>query len=801
MKENGSLPHQEDISIKDQIRQYLQYWPWFILSLIVCVSLAYLNLRYSTYNYVSEATILIKDDKNASLSEIAIFEDLGLTGSALNKSQFENEIELLRSRRLLTGVVENLKSNISYYKEGSIKTSELYESTPFVLEILNGAETTVTPSGNFLIKVISDTTFEIQDGEDGPISTHAFGEPFSVGLGTIVLKTTNTKVTEIKGNYIVNITSVENVVNSLRRNIQIQSVSKNSSILKLTLVTPQKRKAEVTLNALIDAYNKDAIDDRNLVSKNTADFIVNRLDIITKELDTVESDKVLFKEKNNLTDIRAEGQLFLENASELNKKQIAVSTQKELLRSMNQYLQSSDQYSLLPSNLGVESASIAQAVEEYNGLILRRQRLLQSSTEANPVVVEISSQITQLKTNVEENLNTVILALDIEDKDLRKQQSRIGGKISQIPSIAKSSRDIERQQTIKESLYLYLLQKREETAISLAVTTPKAKIVDRAYSAKNPVSPRPKIVYLAAFVIGFLIPFAIVFLKLLFDTKIHNRVDVEKQVPMLSILGEVPSIDDKESDVIKDNDRSVLAESFRILRTNLGYFIKGKQNGNVIFVTSTIKGEGKTFVSYNLAITLASTGKSVLLIGGDIRNPQIHRYIDKNEWTIGLSEYLFDSSVEMDSITNKIEIESASPDQTKTETNYFNVILSGRIPPNPAELLMSDRFEQIIDEAREQYDYVIVDTAPTLLVTDTLLISQLADATVYVCRAEYTDKKLLQYPKELYEEGKIKNIAFAINGIKLTNFGYGSKYGYGYGYGQEKPSVYARLKRVLRLKK
>lgn len=793
MKENDRLAHQEDISIKDQIRQYLQYWPWFFLSLIVCVSLAFLKLRYSSYNYVTEATILIKDDKNSSLSEIAIFEDLGLTGSALNKSQFENEIEILRSRRLLTGVVENLKSNIRYFKEGSIKTSELYENSPFVLKIYDQPNTTTVASGIFTINITSSTTFEVKEGEEGDVTTQTFGEPFAVSFGDIALipVENNKDLVEGRDNYIVSITSVENAVNSLRSGVQIQSVSKNSSILKLTLVSPQKRKAEATLNTLVDAYNKDAIDDRNLVSKNTANFIFNRLAIITKELDSVETNKVLFKEENNVTDIRAEGQLFLENASELNKKQIAIATQKELLKSMSEYLQSSSQYSLLPSNLVIESSNVAQSVDEYNGLILRRQRLLQSSTEANPVVIELSNQIEQLKANVEENLNTVVLALDIEDRDLRKQQSRVGGKISQIPSIAKSSRDIERQQTIKESLYLYLLQKREETAISLAVTAPKAKIVDRAYTSKNPVSPRPKIIYLAALIVGLLIPFAIVFLKLLFDTKIHNRVDVEKEVPMLPILGEIPSIDDKDSDVIQNNDRSVLAESFRILRTNLGYFIKGKQNGNVIFVTSTIKGEGKTFVAYNLAITLTSTGKSVLLIGADIRNPQIHRYIDKNEWTIGLSEYLYDSSVEVKSITNNVALDNQG----------FDVILSGRIPPNPAELLMSDRFEKIIEEVRDKYDYVIVDTAPTLLVTDTLLISQLADTTVYVCRAEYTDKKLLQYPKELYSEGKLKNIAFAINGIKITNFGYGSKYGYGYGYGQEQPSVFSRVKRLLRFKK
>lgn len=785
MKENSPQGnHQEENNVKETVQQYLQYWHWFLLSLIICFSLAYLKLRYSTYNYISQTTILIKDDKNSSLSEIAIFEDLGLTGSSLNKSQFENEIEILKSRRLLGEVVDTLTSNISYYREGNVITSEIYDN-PFTFKVYDESILENLKKTNFIIKVLSNQEFEIKEGEEGEAYTYRFGEVFEVSFGEVsLISKIDEKPTDT---FIVYVISKEDAVTNLRTLMQIESVSKNSSILKLSVITAQRDKAEVTLNTLVNAYNEDAIDDRNLVSKNTANFIAKRLDIITKELDSVETDKVSFKEKNNVTNIIAESQIFLENASELTKKEIAISTQRELLKSMSDYLNSSAPYTLLPSNLGIENANVSRSVAAYNDLILSRQRLLKSSTEENPVVIQISSEISQLKKNVEENLRTVILAFDIEYKDVLQQQSKVGSKISQIPAIAKSSRDIERQQTIKESLYLYLLQKREETAISLAVTAPKAKIVDRAYSSKNPVSPKTKIIYLGAFMIGVIIPFGIIFLKLLFDTKIHNRVDLERVIPSLPILGEIPNVDDKDSEVIQSNDRSVLAEAFRILRTNLGYFIKSNENGNTIFVTSTIKGEGKTFVAYNLAITLRSTGKSVLLIGADIRNPQIHRYIDKNEWTIGLSEYLFDPSVEIASITNRAE----------TEGQDFDVILSGRIPPNPAELLMSERFENIINQVKNQYDYVIVDTAPTLLVTDTLLISQLADTTVYVCRAEYTDKKLLQYPKELYEDGKIKNIAFAINGIKITNFGYGSKYGYGYGYGQEKPTIIKRLKRVL----
>ena len=792
MKENN-LKSQEDFSIKDQFQQYLRYWPWFILSLIFFITFAWLHLRYSSYNYVSEATILIKDDKNSSLSEIAIFEDLGLTGGALNKSQFENEIEILKSKKLLKKVTEKLKLNISYYKEGNIKTSELYEDRPFTLKVLDDEKT--TRFRKFYIKIKSSTEFEIKLSEDGEIQVQKFGEKFQVNEVNYTLVPLPQKINDSSGIdenfHIVSISSIDNAIIKLRIALKVDQVSKNSSILKLSLVSAQQNKAEAILNELIREYNDDAIYDRNLVSKNTAEFIDNRLAIITKELDSVETDKVSFKEDNRVTDIKAEGQLFLESVSKLNQQQVVISTQIELANSMIDYINATDNNDLLPSNLGIQNTGIENSIRDFNELVLSRKQLLESSTEQNPVVVEITNQIENLRLNTRESLNRLKQSLSIENKDLIRQQNKVGGKISSIPSIAKSARDIERQQTIKESLYLYLLQKREETAISLAVTTPKAKIVDSAYTSNFPISPKPDVIYLAAFILGLSLPFGIVFVKKIFDTKIHNRVDLEREVPGLPILGEIPVIDTKESEVIKDNDRSVLAESFRILRTNLGYFLKNKDGGKVIFVTSTIKGEGKTFVAYNLAQTLISTGKSVLLIGGDIRNPQIHRYIDKKELTIGLSEYLYDHSVEIKTIKNTI----------KEGNREFDVVLSGSIPPNPAELLMNDRFEKLIEEVKNSYDYIVVDTAPTLLVTDTLLISQLADITVYVCRAEYTDKKLLQYPKELYEEGKIKNLAFAINGIKITNFGYGSKYGYGYGYGQEKPTVYARLKRVMGLTK
>lgn len=791
MSELKTSIKEEDFNLKELIAPYVRFLPWFILSALVFLSLAFLYIRYSTYVYQSEATILIKDTNNGSLSELAAFEDLGLGGAGLSKSDFENEIEILKSKRLISEVVRDLNLNVKYYREGNVKSSEVFLETPCTVTVVSLKDSSPYFLKSLYIKPISVKEFIIKDSEDAQESTYSFGDILNLDFGELVVNSTTirSRRSDKKGFndfILVSISSVSQAVIDLKNNLNIEAANKNSSVLKISFNSSAPNKSEAILNTLIDVYNNDAIQDRNLVSANTAKFIDRRLEIITSELDSVETKNVNFREDKNVTDIATEGQLFLQSKTELERKRLEVSTKIGLASAMNELLQNGSDNELLPVNLGLSGDGLATSIQEYNNLILEKERLLKSSTSANPVIITLDNQLKQLRSSITSSLDNVKTSLEIEDRDLRRQSGSIGGKIADIPSLTKAARDIMRQQEIKEALYLYLLQKREETAISLAVTTPKAKIVDRAYSLRDPISPKPKIVYLGALVLGLLIPFGIVYVKTLLDTKIHNRLDIEKALPELAILGEVPTIDSKESETITSNDRSVLAEAFRILRTNLGYFIKSSSgiNGNTIFVTSTIKGEGKTFVAYNLALSLATTGKKVLLVGADIRNPQLHRYIDKNIWTIGLSEYLFDDTVDVDSITFEV----------KNESEQMDLILSGRIPPNPAELLMNGRFETLISEVKEDYDYVVVDTAPTLLVTDTLLISQNADMTVYVSRADYTETKLLEYPKELYRDGKLKNIAFAINGIKINNFGYGSKYGYGYGYGQTKKSLFKRLK-------
>lgn len=770
---------QEELTLKEQLQLYLRYWPWFVVTVILTVLLAFLYLRYSNNSYQSQATILIKDSKNSELSELAAFEDLGLGNVGLSKSEFENEIEILKSKRLTRQVVEELDLNVTYYREGNIKTSELFNESPLTVKILRGQDTLSQPVDLWLWPKNSNA-FDLRVGEDGIKNTYNFGDKISLEFAeiTVIPRPREMKAYLQDDPFTIKVTvrSLEDAVLATRTDINVQAINKNSSVIELTTASGVKGKSETILNSLISAYNADATLDKKLVSKNTAEFIDQRLALISQELDSVEQNKVTFKEEKSVTNIETEGQLFLENASEFNKRQLEVETQKEVLNTMISYLKEKNT-KLLPTNLGLEEEGVSVLVQNYNELILERGRLMTSATPENPTVVNLTNQIDQLRENVLQSLNQLRKTILITQKDLDAQQGRISGKISAIPGIERLYRDIERQQGIKESLYLYLLQKREETAISLAVTTPKAKIVDSAYSLKEPISPKPKIVYLGSLIAGMLIPFLIIYTRNLLDTKIHNRQDIEKQLPQIPILGELPQLEAKEKETIKLNDRSVLAESFRILRTNLSYLLKAQKRADakVLYVTSTIKGEGKTFAAFNLALSLNSTGRSVLIIGADVRNPQLHRYINKSETTKGLSEYLYDDKVTIDSITNDLEI----------NRHHMKIILSGRIPPNPAELLMSDRYGLLIERVREMYDFIIVDTAPTMLVTDTLLISQHADLTLYIARAEYTDKKLLNYPKELYNDKRLTNMAFVVNNVSYSNFGYGTKYGYGYGVEQE----------------
>ena len=432
-------------------------------------------------------------------------------------------------------------------------------------------------------------------------------------------------------------------------------------------------------------------------------------------------------------------------------------------------------FQLLPSNIGIENENINSLISDYNKVVLDRGKLLVSAGLKNPLVLEYSDKIIELKQNVLASIKVLQRQLAVTIQNVKSLKQENSSTFSSIPTKEKILRSIERQQNIKETLYLFLLQKREEASVAKAITTPSIKVVDYAMTNFTPIAPKKSTIYFSALVIGFLIPFGIIYVIFLLDTKIHTRLDFDRLSPNIPVVAEIPFINEDQR-IITKNDRSVLAESFRILRTNINYLIPHKKEGEcpVIYTCSSIKGEGKTFVSLNLALTLSSLDKKVLLVGADLRNPQLHKYLKINKNRIGLSNYLYDPTTDWKNLINE-----------KVFNNEFmSIIFAGVVPPNPAELLSNGRFEELLNILKKEYDYIVVDTAPTILVTDTLLISQFADLTVYVTRADHTDKKLLTYSKGLKEQDKLVNMSYVINNVGgEKGYGYGYKYSYGYTYG------------------
>ncbi len=781
----------EEISIKDLLEPFTRNWFWFVLSVIVAIAISFIYLRYTTPKFETKATVLIKDKNENGLStDLDPFRNLGIF-KRFSQGKLENDLAILNSRRIISKVVEELDFNIKYEVEGRVITNELYPNPPIRITYIKKRDSIDYPSNipKLFINVISETQFKLSD-EIENYGVFNFGEKISLSGISLILTPDNilNNSTEelINNTYIITYTKTVDLALEYQESIEILNDVDNSNVIAIGMQTPVKEKAEDFINELVRQYNLDAVEDQNLIAHKTAEFIDSRIEIIIKDLDSVETSKEEFKVKNHLTDIEVESQIVLSGATEYNSKQVEYYTQIDIIESVLEYLNNKDNkdsVELLPSNLGIKEGDLSSSIDTYNQLVLEHNRLLSLSTNKNPIVINLKEQITKLRANLLESLVNHRNALKVALREINQQENRFNSRLSKVPAQEKYFRDIVRQQQIKEELYIFLLKQREEASIKLATTTLKAKIIDSALSSKEPISPNKQSIYLQSIVIGLLIPFILIYLNNLLNTKIKNRKDVEKELKSLSLIGEIPKIKGDAGHVIQASDRSVLAESFRILRTNLQYFFINKltnDSSKTIFVTSTIKGEGKTLVAFNLALTLSYAGKKVALVGADIRNPQLQRYLPKEHRKHqGLTEYI----MRKDLSVNEIIVPS--------EFDNLDIVLSGVIPPNPAELLLQSRVEHFFDDLNVNYDFIIVDTAPSMLVTDTLLLSKYSDVILYVIKANYTDKKLLEFPKDAVEDGRLKNVALVLNGVTMNNFGYGNKYGYA--YSKEKPSLKERL--------
>ena len=784
--DNSQELQEKDINIRELIKPYLDRWLWFVVGAFLALLGGYLFIKLSTPIYRTETTILVKDAKNNKLPEGAsgLFDLSGIGG--MNVNSIENEIEILKSKKLIEQVVKDLGLTAEVYQEAAFTKKELYKDTSPVIINVIGEKNNASDEQkklDILLEIKGSELILSSDKMPDVIKT-TYNKTISLPNANIIIQKNPAYKGEKIEELLLKVYNTERIVNYYREILSIAPKDKDATVIGITLDLPIKAKTQDFLNKLVVVYNQDAINDKNSESKKTKDFIDERIAIIAKELGDVENEKQSFKTENQITDIATETKINLETNAQARARQLEVDSQLELTNALMDYLSKQGDYQILPNNIGLSDASAGNVINSYNQLIIERNRLLENSTAQNPVVIDITKKINSMRFSVMETLSKNRTGLQLERNKYLEEQGKLMSRISKVPTQEKLFRSIERQQQIKENLYLLLLQKREETQLSLAVTAPKAKIVDYAHSTEKPVAPKKLIIMLAALLVGIVLPFGVIYIKELLDNKIKTKHDIER-LSQTVVLAELPKIRKGESDIVGRNDLSPMAEAFRILITNMNFMIPKKEKGKVVFVTSTIKGEGKTFASVNLALTLTNPNRKVIIIGSDIRNPQLQRYDKNSRVYMGLTEFLYDENVTLDKVIHQSNMNP-----------HLDVIYSGAIPPNPTELLTNGRYQVLLETLKPLYDYIIVDTAPLMLVTDTFLFADLADTTLYVTRSNYTEEKLIDFANKNIKANKIKNVGFVLNDVSKSNLGYGNKYGYG--YGAKEKTLFDKIKSVFK---
>ena len=749
---------QNEISLAEIFFHYLRYWKFFLLSIFICLGLAYAYLRYTTPEYKVSSTIIISDDKKGQTVDMATaFSDLGIVTA---KNNLDNEIEILRSYSLTKGVVDSLKICINYYKKRGIKVEEIYKSTPVFATIEN-----IIKPGWFVVDSDGENMVSIYSGEEDFNQKVNIGEEIVSPWGVIKI-TKNPFGTEtlpievsVDPNYIPD--------------VNINAVSKTASVVELSFVTPTPQKGEDIINTLINLYNSSAINDKNLAAQNAIDFIELRLLEVSGELKNAEKNVEEYLKSEGITDLQAQGHLLLSSSQEFYKQKNETNMQLNILRDLKSFISNPDnKNSTVSANVGVTDPTVIFLINTYNTEILARQSETVIISEKHPIYITLSNKIAKVRDDLLGGISLVESGLQTRIRDFEKQENLQLAKAVGLSTQERESRGLLRQQSLKETTNNYLLQKREETLLSFAMATPNAKMIDPARYSKIPVKPKKMIILLAALMIGCILPVSVIYVKDLFDNKIHSKEDVTNVVKA-PFLGYIPVIkNDDPFPVLKI--RSSMAERFRSVISNLE-FIVGSERRKVIAVTSFTSGDGKSFFSRNLAMTLATMGKKTLLVDLDLRKSVLVETLGMTESEKGSAMFLSDPNIQISDIVDK----------THKFHKNLDIIPVRVFPPNPAELLSSERLEQLFQAIGRDYEYVIVDTAPIGLVADAYNINPYSLATIFLLRSDYTLKKALPEVQEYYKDKKLNNLCVVLNAMSEENiYGYGA---YGFGkYGRDK---------------
>ena len=743
---NSNSEQEVEISLTEIIFHYVKYWKYFLISVVLCVLLAFIYLQFAIPQYKVTSSIIVRDGKKGpSNVEVTAFNDLGIISQGGN---LDNEIAILQSKTLTRGVVDSLKIDVNYYKDGFLKKREIYKESPVWVTVNEFKKT-----GSLIVDKIEDNSFIITS-KDTVFTRKIFsGEAFASPCGMLTVN--KNKDGEEDFPVIISVLNPENLPN-----VTVNPLNK-SNVIELSMVLANAEKGKDIINTLVDIYNRQVIEDKNLVATQTIHFIDDRLVSISQELESAEKNVEAYKKEKGITDLQTEGNLLLSANTEYSKKISDVDMQINILGSIKNFV-FKNVNDIVPTNVGLTDPTVISLIKTYNELLLYKNRTTGGMKPENPILQEYDERIASLRENLLKGVGIEESRLKSVRSELVKQENLYSSKIRGLSTQERESRELYRQKEIKETLFIYLLQKREETGLSLALATPNAKVIDKAYADKSPVAPKRKIILLAAFLLGLIIPVCVIYLLDLFRVRLESKEELISVVKA-PFLGKIPIVESTDPFPVNEL-KSGIAEKFRIVAANLS-FLLGEENNKVILISSSASGEGKSFFARNLALSLATSGNKTLLIDADIRKSKLDRILNFRT-DKGLAQYLADPDIQIDDIIEK------SGDWNKN----LHIIPTRVFPPNPAELLASKRLDILFAKVKEEYDYIIVDTPPVGLVADIFRFNQFANASIYVTRINYTYKEALKEIKEFYESKKLYNMSCIINGVPKFK-----KYGYRYG--------------------
>ena len=759
-KDQTYLQEEDTLDIKKEAGYYLFFWPYFLAGVIIAIVSAFLYLKTADRIYTSSAQLQIKKPAE----DAASFLTGGMEFFGFDQVNVENDIAVLTSQHILSQVATRLDLQTKIYTVGRVNTSLHFDDsyTRFV---------ELKSPNNYLYWDVEIANQKASFTRDTLSFTINKGEVFTYKETEVTL---HDSLYLQDQKLIIQKQSLNDAVSALRSNLTATEASKQGEIIDLNFVGVNKKRNEAILNTVMQVMQDDQVVDKQLISKVSLAFINDRLEGLTKSIDTLSQNTIAYQMANGIFDPAAQTGNALANIVKGQEEAFGIGIQLEIAKALLEKLESHASYQLLPANIGIDNASVNTLLDSYNTVVTQRNNLLMSATTKSPMVMQLSSQLDNAKAAIITGVNRYIEGLQTSLAGFKNMEATTKGIVAGLPSKENTLRAYARDFKIVEELYVFLLERKEEASISYISALPNIKLLSYGVSSRFPISPRVQIIYLAALLLGIFVPFGIFFLLKMLDTKINTRDDLEAGLKGITILGEMPLADDAKE--TNESGRGLTAESARVLRSGLSFQLQTDKT-NVICVTSTIKGEGKSFVSYNLALSYSALGKKVILVGADLRNPQLHKFLGQKRENLGLTTYLSNQNYnDIPSLITK----SATP-------GGLDYLLTGAIPPNPSELLMRSRFKQLLEELKQSYDVILIDTAPLLLVSDTTAILPLSDSVVYVTRSQYSEKKTFSFILNMQQRENVPPFGMVLNGMRAgaatgTNYGYKYRYSYGYGY-------------------